>query len=222
MLLYDSFPGSISDGGVWASTEFANDMATGNLPLPDPTLLPGTNIPFSFVFIGDEAFPLSTYMMRPYPRKNLTDDMRIFNYRLSRARRTIENAFGILTARWRILHKPLCMSTTNCENVLKALICLHNFIMYGEEQENMNNRQYCTTDLIDIEEHDGNIREGQWRRHFSPHFTDLGRLGANRANFVAKEMRNILKEYFVSPIGEAQAPWQYEYTFRGAIINPVI
>ncbi|XP_025995448.2 uncharacterized protein LOC105194390 [Solenopsis invicta] len=214
--------GSISDGGVWANTDFANDIAAGNLPLPDPTPLPETNIPFSFVFIGDEAFPLSTYMMRLYPRKNLTDDMRIFNYRLSRARRTIENAFGILTARWRILHKPLCMSITNCENVLKALVCLHNFIMYGEKQENMNNRQYCTTDLIVTEERDGSIREGQWRRHFSSHFAELGRLGANRADSVAKEMRNILKEYFISPVGEAQASWQYEYTFRGAIINPSV
>ncbi|XP_018371952.1 PREDICTED: uncharacterized protein LOC108766874 [Trachymyrmex cornetzi] len=90
--------GSISDGGVWANTEFASNLAAGNIFLPDPTLLPGTNIPFPFVFIGDEAFPLSTHMMRPYPRKKLTDDMRIFNYRLSRARRTIENTFGILTA----------------------------------------------------------------------------------------------------------------------------
>lgn len=190
--------GSISDGETWANTDFANDMAAGNISLPDLTFLPGTNVPFSFVFIGDEAFPLSTYMMRPYPRKNLTDDMRIFNYRLSRARRTIENTFGILTARWRILHKPLCMSITNCENVFKALVCLHNFIMLGEEHENMNNRQYCTTDLVDTELHDGSIREGQCRRHFSPHFAEIGRLGANRADAIAKEMRNTLKDYFVS------------------------
>lgn len=209
----------MSDGGIWANTEFASDIAAGNLPLPDPTLLPGTNILFPFVFIGDEAFPLSTYMMRPYPRKTLTDDMRIFNYRLSRARRTIENAFGILTARWRILHKPLSTSITNCENVFKALVCLHNFIMIGEEQET-NNRHYCTTDLIDADERDGGIREGQWRRYCSLHFIEIGRLGANRANSLAKEMRNTLKDYFVSSIGETQAPWQYEYTFRGAIINP--
>ncbi|XP_039310452.1 uncharacterized protein LOC105193750 [Solenopsis invicta] len=211
--------GSISNGEMWANTDFANDIAASNLLLPDPTPLPKTNIPFSFVFIRDEAFPLSTYMMRPYPRKNLIN-MRIFNYCLSRAPRTIEDAFRILTARWRILHKPLCMSTTNCENVLKALVCLHIFIMYSEEQENMNNRQYCTTDLIDTEKRDGNIREGQWRRHFSPHFAELGRLDANRADSVAKEMRNILKGYFVSPVGEAL--WQYEYTFKEVIINPFV
>jgi len=213
----DSFPGSISDGGVWANTEIASDLAAGNLNLPDPIPLPGTDISFPCVFIGDEAFPLSTYMMRPYPRKNLTNEMRIFNYRLSRARRTIENAFGILTARWRILHKPLWMSTSNCENVFKALVCLHNFIILGEE-ETMD-RRYYTCDFIDTEEQDGSIREGLWRQHISPHFTELGRVGSNRASFAAKETRDCLKQYFVSPIGEAQAPWQYEYTFRG-VINP--
>lgn len=120
-MIYDLFLGSISNGGVWANTEFASDLTAGNVSLPDPEPLPGTNIPFLFFFIGDEAFPLSTHMMRPYPRRELTDDMKIFNYRLSRTRRTIENTFGILTTRWCILQKPLCMSITNCELYSKLL-----------------------------------------------------------------------------------------------------
>lgn len=76
---FDLFSGSLSDDGVWANTDLANDLIAGNVPLPDPTPLPGTNIPFPFYFIGDEAFPLTSHMMRPYPRKELTDDMRIFN-----------------------------------------------------------------------------------------------------------------------------------------------
>ncbi|XP_011696247.1 PREDICTED: uncharacterized protein LOC105454954 [Wasmannia auropunctata] len=74
-------------------------------------------------------------------------------------------------------------------------------------------------DLVDTKLHDGSIREGQCRRHFSPHFAEIGRLGANRADAIAKEMRNTLKDYFVSSIGEAQAPWQYDCAFRGANIN---
>lgn len=63
--------------------------------------LSGKDIPFPCVFVGDEAFPLNTYLMRPYSYKTrggLIENIRIFNYRLSRCRRTIENAFGIFTA----------------------------------------------------------------------------------------------------------------------------
>ncbi|XP_039310132.1 uncharacterized protein LOC120358798 [Solenopsis invicta] len=42
--------GSISDGGVWVNTDFANDIAAGNLPLPDPTPLPKINILFFCVY----------------------------------------------------------------------------------------------------------------------------------------------------------------------------
>lgn len=57
--------------------------------------------------MGDEAFKISCLMMRPYPANNFTIEQRVFNYRLSRARRVIENAFGILVSRWRIFKKEI-------------------------------------------------------------------------------------------------------------------
>jgi hypothetical protein len=50
------------------------------------------------VFVGDEAFPLKEYLMKPYNQRDLNTDRRIYNYRLSRARRVVENA-----SRFRIL-----------------------------------------------------------------------------------------------------------------------
>ena len=50
-----------------------------------------------YVFLGDDAFALKEFMKKPYPQQNLTADKRIYNYRHSRARRILENLFGILT-----------------------------------------------------------------------------------------------------------------------------
>lgn len=172
------------------------------------------------MFVADEAFPLTSYLMRPYARRgHLTNEIRIFNYRLSRCRRTIENAFGILTARWQILQKPLCMSVENCEMVFKTLVCLHNFIMIGEEKLSAHNRHYCPPDYVDQEE-DYIVKEGRWRQQHSAYFKDLGRVGANRAGAVPKGLRNYLRDYFVSPTGESQAPWQYEVALGAVRINP--
>ena len=168
------------------------------MDLPDPVPLDGMNMPFPHVFIGDEAFPLTRYMMRPYPRRALTDEKRIFNYRLSRARRTIENTFGILTARWRILQKPLCMSPANLESVFQALVVLHNFLMMGEEMRNPTDRMYAPRDFVDVEHEDGSVTEGRWREEVSPYFMELGRVGGNRGNQTAIGLREYLNVYFNS------------------------
>lgn len=66
----------------------------GDVGFPPPmTLSDGKKL--NFVFVADEAFPLKEYIMRPYPGRELNGiPQRIYNYRLSRARRVIENAFG--------------------------------------------------------------------------------------------------------------------------------
>lgn len=63
--------------------------------------------PFPYFLVGDEALALKQQMQRPCSEGELPEVRRIFNHRLSRARRVIENAFGILAARWRIFHRPI-------------------------------------------------------------------------------------------------------------------
>ena len=93
-------------GGIFANSKFGIGLKCGHIRLLDNGTLPSVG-EMPHVPVGDEAFPLNTYLMRPNPGRGLTDGERIFNYRLSRARRYVENAFGILAARWRIFHRKI-------------------------------------------------------------------------------------------------------------------
>jgi hypothetical protein len=58
-----------------------------------------TNIMFPYVFVVDSAFALNNHMMKPYSGvHDKGNGKRVFNYRLSRARRVVENAFGIMAS----------------------------------------------------------------------------------------------------------------------------
>lgn len=81
-----------------------------------------------YFLVGDEAFGLHENLMRPYSGKQLTIPKRVFNYRLCRARRYVECAFGILSNKWRIFHRPLNLSEEFTVKVIKACCVLHNFV----------------------------------------------------------------------------------------------
>lgn len=91
--------GSSSDAGVFDRSDFAQALRNGRLhiPAPDPLIL--GHPPLPYFLVGDDAFALTTTLMKPYPMRGLNDEQRIFNGRLSRARRVVENAFGIVANR---------------------------------------------------------------------------------------------------------------------------
>ena len=79
-----------------------------------------------FVFVGDEAFALSEHVLQPYPNRNISVQQRIYNYRLTRARRIVECAFGILANKWRIFQTGVTLQF--CDSTVKACCILHNFV----------------------------------------------------------------------------------------------
>ena len=80
------------------------------------------------VFVGDKAIPLRYDLLSPNSRNMLTNDAKIFNYRLSHARRVVENSFGVLTNHWRLYHWHIYLNPNNVTTVIKATLALHNIL----------------------------------------------------------------------------------------------
>lgn len=195
--------GRQSDSGVFSMSEFGQALEEGGLVIPrrpDHGGLP-------FYFVADEAFPLKTWLMRPFPGQGLPLQKNVFNYRLSRARRTIENAFGIMAARWRIFRQPIAASPDHVVIFTKAAICLHNFLRTRESSV------YCPPGFGDTEDGSGNVISGEWRKEgLGQGLLPVGRVGANRYAQSAADVRQELADYFMTPSRELK--WQYERVTR--------
>jgi len=133
--------------------------------------------------LGDEAYPLLSYLMRPFPRRQLTESKRVFNYRLSRGRRVVESAFGILAAKCRILNRPMETSPDMADRIVKCLRVLHNAIIDREGVDEAS--------LLEVEtvQNDHVDPEGQFTR------------ANNRCTLRAKRVRDAFTVYFNSDVG---------------------
>nr|XP_042913902.1 protein ALP1-like [Parasteatoda tepidariorum] len=120
--------GRVSDGGVFHESTLKNNIEQKNLNLPGWQFLPDTEEPAPFVIVADDAFPLEEYLLKPYPGKFLDLTCRILNYRLSRARRVSENAFGIWASRFRIFQTPILTGPAKAKQIILAAYSLHNFL----------------------------------------------------------------------------------------------
>ena len=196
--------GRLSDGSVFSSSNIGIAMENNLINLPAARKLPGTDKLFPYVFVGDEAFPLKSYMVKPYPRGSIQMPERIANYRISRARRIIENAFGIATTRFRLFRRAITADVDVATEATKAVIILHNYLM---AEKSFSNNAYCPPDFVDLE-HNGTIREGAWRQenNCNSGFQDARSMGSNNYSVTAKVTRDNFRDYFISNAGAV--PWQ--------------
>lgn len=195
--------GRISDGGVFRKSSFADALENGALHLPDPQPLSGRNMPIPYTIVADDAFALKENLMKPFAVRNLSASQRIFNYRLSRARRCIENAFGILSSRFRVFRSPISLDAARTRKITLACCCLHNFLLTN------NGSAYAPPSFTDQFLDDGTVVEGTWRRE-SPEnsFFSLENSG-HRYCSNANKIREELEAYFISVHGEVS--WQYKH-----------
>lgn len=187
--------GRMSDACVFNSCRFFRSLQQSQLALPPPEFLPGTDIKLPYMVVADDAFPLTTNIMKPFSRQSTDISQRIFNYRLSRARRVVENAFGILAGRFRVFRAPITLKVSTTRSIVLACVCLHNFLLEGQ----MRNA-YSSDDENDL---DFDIATNSCE--LPKAFTSLP-CKRGRVNTEGKLIRKALASYFT---GEGAVQWQW-------------
>lgn len=198
--------GRISDGGVFSNTEFRKRMKSDNLHLPRDRPLPGRTKNVPFVFVTDDAFPLERHLLKPYVGpQNKDSKERKYNYRLSRARITVENAFGILSARFRILRTTIQLEPEKAKTIIITCVLLHNFL-----RKNKSSLIYAPPEYYDREDSDGRFIPGEWRSE-NQNLTSLEveeEDAPNPQTTIGKEVRNEFTEYIAQ---EGSLIWTSNY-----------
>ena len=102
--IYVGWPGSVHDACVFANSSLYKKAIEGTILNGHVRCLDGKDVPT--VLVGDSGYPLLPWLIKPFTFSTvLTLKEKKFNYRLSRARIVVENAFGMLEAWWRRLSK---------------------------------------------------------------------------------------------------------------------
>ncbi|KAF0752009.1 protein ANTAGONIST OF LIKE HETEROCHROMATIN PROTEIN 1-like [Aphis craccivora] len=180
--------GRISDGGVFRNCTLSKKLKNGTLNLPIPKCLPQKLKPIPYVIVADNAFPL---------QENL----------LSRARRTVENVFGIMSAVFRILRKPILLNPNKTRLVTECCVLLHNFLRRSKESKNM----YTPPGTFDMEQN-GQIFNGSWRNECEKQTSLLSMEKRGiKTSITAKDIGQEFAEYFIMTTGKLE--WQDNYQF---------
>ena len=124
MDVYIRWPGRVRDTRVFINSSFYREMESDTLFLNRKRTINGIDI--HLLILGDPTYLALPWLMKSYPEHaHMTRQQRNFNYRQSRARIVIENAFGRLKGRWRCLLKRLDCHVTIVGNIVVSCVVLH-------------------------------------------------------------------------------------------------
>ncbi|GFX42369.1 DDE Tnp4 domain-containing protein [Trichonephila clavipes] len=127
--------GKDNDSSIFTQSEMGKAYNAQQLNIPRGEFsLPGSTHSTEMYIVGNEAFPLQKNLMRPFPRRNFDRSRRNFNFRLSRARKSVECTFGILTKKSEILQSCIKTDIQQTDSSLKCICALHNFVRKQQSQ----------------------------------------------------------------------------------------
>lgn len=193
--------GRCSDGSVLNHCSFGRALDCGRLGLPPSKPLPGREKIMPYVIVADDAFAMRPNVMKAFIEPNLDIIERIHNSRLNRARRAIENVFGVMTARFQVLRQPIALDAEKTKKVALACCALHNYLLTTNQQE------YAPHRTFDYYDADNELIEGEWRQEM-PAGTLHPLEHSPIVTADAEEIQQEFAEYFVE---EGELDWQYKH-----------
>jgi hypothetical protein len=116
-------PGGVHDGGQFKVSSLYKDLRKREI-LQEPVVLVG-GIMCTPYLIGDAAYPIRTYLIKNWKAPNDMDKRR-FDNSMNSGRIVIEQAFGTLKNRWRIL-KNFNSRVDRAARITVAYCWLHNY-----------------------------------------------------------------------------------------------
>jgi len=107
--------------------------------------------------------------MEVYPGQHPKDSKeRILNYRICRARRIVQNVFGLSSSVFRVLRKPVLLEPEKAQLVAMTIACLHKFL-----RRSSDSAAICTPPGTFDYEENGRVVEGSWRAMSNENMTSL-------------------------------------------------
>ena len=191
--------GRANDSGVLGRSHVTRLIENGNLNIPPPQPLTGRHADVPFVIVGDEAFPLKEYLVKPYPNRKLDQDKKKNYYRLSRARRIVENVFGILASRFGIFQRALSFDPDKVTTFVLASCALHNLL----RSKTSSRKIYTPEGMFDNDDDLGKLRTASRDNCF----VNFIQQGGNRNNTDARAVRDEFCDYFNT---NGQVEWQWD------------
>ncbi|KAJ8938756.1 hypothetical protein NQ314_011353 [Rhamnusium bicolor] len=125
----------------------------------------------------------------------------ILNYRLSRARRVVENVFGIISSVFRMLRKPIISQPEKVELVVMTIAYLHNYL------RRTSRNVYTSSESLDKKDK-RTVIPGPWRNDNNGISMTSVKNVPRRSSEALSAIRNELGDYFIK---EGQLSWQNLY-----------
>ena len=146
------FPGSLHPARVFRLSNFF--LRAENEEIMTNPVRDITGVQVGPQLLGDGAYPIKAWLMKPYPGTGNLTSQKNFNRELSKLRVNVENAFGLLKGRWRCLGTgELYEDIELVSHTIIACCILHNNCI------DMNDYDTSDNDDDDDNEHDDYYRD---------------------------------------------------------------